>query len=92
MDRINPTPDQIVLKKFEAPKETPGGLVLPDNVTAVENSDKIGAVTEIGVNIELVKVGDKVVFSHNYATAVDFGGKETRRIFVNEGNILAILT
>ena len=89
MDIKETAADVIVVKQFEKPKETPGGIVLPQNVTAEANSDKIGVVCNIGSDIDCVEIGDIVAFSHNFAQAVNLGKKI--RIFLKKENILAIL-
>jgi co-chaperonin GroES (HSP10) len=79
----------IVLKQLEKKTTSPGGIVMPQNVSAEANSDKIGVVCHIGSDIDCVKVGDTIAFSHNYANVVNFGDKV--RIFIGKDNVLAIL-
>ncbi len=89
MEIKEPAENIIVLKQIEKVTETPGGIVLPQNVTQVANSDKVAVVENIGASIDCVEVGDVVVFSHAFATVVNFGDQV--RIFVKAGNILATL-
>lgn len=91
MFEITPTKGIIVLKEYEQSTESEGGIVLPKTAQKTPNSDKIGVVTHVGSDIEIVKVGDVVAFSHAYATAVNFG-RENTRVFVKAENILGILT
>lgn len=86
---LNPTKDTIVLKRYEQPKETPGGIALPDNVSREANSDKIAEVTCVGEDVKIVSPGDKVAWSPFNAVAVNFGSKTGTLFFCKEENILA---
>ena len=79
----------IVLKQLEKKLRSPGGIVLPETAQQEANSDKIGVVCHIGKDIDCVKIGDMIAFSHAYANVVNFGDKV--RIFIRKENVLAIL-
>lgn len=85
---IEPRPHVIVVKKTEPPKESPGGIVLPDNVQ-MPNADKLAVVTHVGEDVKCVSVGDSVIFSRQFVDVVVIG-KETYA-FCTEKHILAIL-
>lgn len=84
-----PAKDVIVLKKYDPPKQSEGGIVIPESATKEPNVDKVGEVLHVGSDIKCVKVGDKVAFSHYGANVVNLGGEML--VFVKEENILAIL-
>ena len=84
--------DCIVLKRYEPPKESAGGIVLPDNVRQEANADKIAEVAEVGEDVTVVSVGDKVAWSPFNAVAVNFGADTGTLFFVKEENILAKIT
>jgi len=89
--KLVPTPETIILKRIVKPTETPGGLVLPENVSQDMNSDKIGEVIEVGSKVKLVKIGDKVAFNHYNASAVNFGRDIGTLVFCADVNILAVI-
>ena len=88
---LAPSPKVIVLKKIEQATKTLGGLIIPDNASAEANSQKTAEVCEVGKDVKLVKIGDKVAFNHYNATAVNFGRETGTLIFCVEDNILAII-
>ncbi len=87
---IEPRPEVIVLELYEPPKESKGGIILPD-IAKQPNTNKIGKITHVGSAIEAVKVGDVVAFSPSYVDVIAFG-QDDIKIFCGEKNILAILT
>jgi co-chaperonin GroES (HSP10) len=86
---LKAAPDQIVLKRYEPPNKSEGGIALPQRMQKEPNSDKIGEVVEVGENVTLVRIGDRVAVNLAYAIAVNFGGQTGTLIFVKEENILA---
>jgi len=74
---IKPLQDRVVVKRVEEPKQTKGGIIIPD--TAKEKPSEgiveavgIGRVSNDGKTIPMeVKVGDKVLFSK-------YGGHELK--------------
>jgi len=89
--QLVPSPKTIILKRIDKPTETPGGLILPENASPEGNSDKIGEVIEVGSEVKLVKIGDRVAFNHYNASAVNFGRETGTLVFVVEENILAVI-
>jgi co-chaperonin GroES (HSP10) len=88
---LTPTKDQIVLKKYEPPTQSEGGIMFPQNMTKKPNSDKVAEVVEVGKDVTIVKAGDKVAVNPAYSVAVDFGAQIGTLCFVKEENILAII-
>jgi len=89
--QLVPSPKTIILKRIDKPTETPGGLILPENASPEGNSDKIGEVIEVGSEVKLVKIGDRVAFNHYNASVVNFGRETGTLVFVVEENILAVI-
>lgn len=88
--QIVPTKDVIVLERIMAPKQSAGGIVIPDNAQKQMNADKTAKVVEVGDAVKgLVEVGDKVVFSPYNVSAVVL--EERQLIFCKEENILAVV-
>lgn len=87
--KLMPTKDVIVLKRIEPPKESDGGIIMPQGVQQAPNSDKLAVVSAVGDDVTLVKVGDKVAWSPFNAVAVDFGSSTGTLFFCKEENILA---
>jgi co-chaperonin GroES (HSP10) len=82
--------DVIVLERIMAPKESAGGIALPDNARAQMNADKTAMVIDIGAKVETICIaGDKVVFSPFNVNAVVLEGRNL--IFCKAENILAVV-
>jgi co-chaperonin GroES (HSP10) len=86
-----PSKDVIVLKRYDPPKETEGGIVLPQSAQREANADKIAEVTCVGEDVTRVNPGDKVAWSPFNAVAVNFGQTTGTLFFVKEENILATI-
>ena len=83
--------DVIVLERIMAPKQTAGGIVLPDNALKQMNADKTAKVVQLGGDVEsIAKVGDIVVFSPAYVNAVVL--EKRQLIFAKAKNILAVVS
>ena len=83
--------DVIVLERIMAPKQTAGGIVLPDNAQKQMNADKTAKVVQLGGDVEsIAKVGDIVVFSPAYVNAVVL--EKRQLIFAKAKNILAVVS
>lgn len=82
--------DVIVLERIMAPKESAGGIALPDNARAQMNADKTAKVVDIGGAVETIcVVGDKVVFSPFNVNVVVLENRNL--IFCKGENILAVV-
>lgn len=82
-----PRPHVIIVQQIDLPKESPGGIVLPDNVDQ-PNGNKLAVVTHVGDDVDCVEVGDGVVFSRQFADFVAIGSEVYA--FITEKHILAI--
>ena len=88
--KIEPRPNVIVLELYEPPKESEGGIIIPDNAQQ-PNTNKIGTITHVGEDIDFLTVGDIVAFSPAYVNVIAFS-QDDIKIFAKEENILAILS
>lgn len=88
--------DKVVVKPIEAPKETPGGILLPDSVQK-QRADQ-GVITAVGgghVNSDGsitsldVEVGDAIFFSRFGLNEIDFAGEKF--FVVAERDILSVV-
>lgn len=76
-----PLRDFLLVEKAESPKQTAGGLFMPDTVedkvvTGTVVAVGSGRVTSDGKVVPLeVSMGDKVVFNKNYAVELKDGDK-----------------
>jgi chaperonin GroES len=92
---VKPLHDRVVVKRIEAEKVSPGGIIIPDTakekplegeVVAVGN----GLVLNDGAVRELdVKVGDRVLFSPYAGTEVKIDGE--LRLVMRESDIVGTL-
>ena len=84
--------DVVVLEEIMAPKESAGGIALPDNARAQMNADKTAKIVDIGEDLKdaFFKVGDTVVWSPAYVNVVVLGKRNL--VFCREQNILAVIS
>lgn len=88
--KIFPSKDVVVVEKVAAPKESAGGIVIPDKAQKQMNADKLSTVIAIGKDIEgSFKVGDKVVVSPFNSVVANIEGRNIG--FCREDNILAVI-
>ena len=95
MTKIRPLADKVLVRRLEAEKKTPGGIVLPDSAKEKPKRGKIIAVGE-GKLLDdgsrgkmQVKKGDEVLFSSYAGTEITVDGKEM--LIMSEDDILAII-
>jgi co-chaperonin GroES (HSP10) len=82
--------DVIVLERIMAPKQSDGGIMLPDIAQTQMNADKTAKVVDMGKDVKsIAKVGDTVVFSPAYVNAVVL--EKRQLIFCTAKNILAVV-
>lgn len=93
--KLIPNCGRIVVKRDEAAKATPGGIVLPDNA---KDKPKMGKVLSVGVGRLLdsgeratmtVKEGDRVLFGAYAGAEVEV--EDQRYLILNEEDILGVL-
>ena len=77
---LKPLRDYLLVSKNDMPKQTAGGLFVPDtvdekNVTGTVLAVGSGRLTSNGITVPLeVSVGDKVMFNKNYAIELKLDG------------------
>lgn len=89
--QIKPLGDRILIEKVEAEEKTAGGIVLP---TSAQEQPSIANVIAISEEIQnekkdLLRVGDKVIFSKFSGTEVKNEGKTY--LIVKWPDILAVV-
>ena len=77
---IKPLGDRLLIEKVEAEEKTVSGIVLPQSAKEQPSIAIVRAISEELSKDErrknLVKVGDKVIFSKYSGTEIKDGGKE----------------
>lgn len=91
--QIKPIGDRVLIEKVEAEEKTAGGIVLP---SSAQEQPSIANVIEISEEIkkdekkkDLIKVGDRVIFSKFAGTEVKNEGKTY--LIVKWPDILAVV-
>lgn len=79
----------IVLVRQNPPKEKVGGIYLPQN--SRDLYEDIGIVEAVGLEVETVKVGDKVLFKRQPNSALPEEEWENL-LMLKEENIMAVIT
>ena len=92
---LKPLEDRIVVKQDEAPKESPGGIIIPDPVKEKPQQGTVmaigeGKVADNGQRIEMsVKACDTILYGKYSGTEIEVDGEEY--IIMRESDVLAIL-
>lgn len=87
--KIKPLDDRVLIQLVESEEKTEGGIIIPD--TAKEKP-VMGKVIEVGTDEdlrELIKAGDKVVFSKYGGDDISIGTEEYK--IIPRADILAIV-
>ncbi len=87
--KLKPIDDRVVIEPTEIEEKNVGGIIIPD--TAKEKP-QIGKVIAVGTDEELkeiVKKGDKILYSKYGGTEVEIGDKKL--LIVSRSDILAIV-
>ena len=93
--KIRPLHDRVIVKRLEAERTSPGGIVIPDSATEKPSQGKIvatgkGKILEDGkVRALDVKVGDKILFGKYSGTEVKIDGEEL--LVMREEDIMAVI-
>lgn len=91
--KLKPLGERVVIKKLEAKEKTDSGIILAGSAKEEPKlAEIIGISEEILSNDEiknLVKIGDRVVFSEYAGNKVDLNGEEV--IVIELENILAVV-
>ena len=93
--KIRPLHDRLLVRRLEADRASPGGIVIPDSVA--EKPDQ-GAVVAVGKGKILksgqvlpcdVKVGDKILFGKYSGTEVKVEGEDL--VVMREEDVMAVI-
>ena len=84
---IKPLGERVLIKQTEQEEVTKSGIVLPG--TASKEKPIIGEVLAIGVKVEDIKVGNKVIFEKYSGTEIKDG--EESYLILEKDNVLAIV-
>ena len=91
--KLRPIGDKLVIEMVEAEEKTASGIVLPNSA---KEAPSVARVLAIGDEIlkdkdkkDLIKVGDKIIFSKYAATEVKLENKEYRVVKI--ADVLAVV-
>ncbi|GBF92958.1 hypothetical protein Rsub_05794 [Raphidocelis subcapitata] len=82
---VKPAGDRVLVKVDKEEGKTQGGVLLP---TVAQNKPTAGAVVGLG-DVELVKSGDRVVYSKYAGTELAIGGDE--HVLLKEEDVIGVL-
>ena len=96
--KVRPIDERVLLKVVEEEERKVGGIIIPD--TASKERPQIGEVIAVGDDVvirdqdkkslsQIVKIGDKVLFSKYGGTEVKIDNEEF--LLVNRSDILGVL-
>jgi len=92
---LKPLYDNVLVKKVEQAKETPGGILIPTSVQEAHTESVVlavgsGKVLADGTNLNLqVKVGDKVLVQKYAGLELKMDGEDV--LMLKESDILAVV-
>ena len=93
--KIRPLHDRVIVRREEEERTSPGGIVIPDNVTEKPIQ---GCITAVGKGKILedgevrpldVEVGDRVLFGKYSGTEVKLDGEEL--LVMREEDVMAVI-
>jgi len=87
--KLKPLDDRVVIKVTEIAEKNVGGIIIPD--TAKEKP-QIGEIIAVGTDeelVDLVKVGDKILYAKYGGTEIDI--ENEKLIIISRSDILAIV-
>ena len=73
--KIRPLRDNVLIRIIEEPKEIESGIIIADTVKEFKKSIE-GEVIAIGLQVDNVKVGDKIIFNTIKVNNVKIDNKE----------------
>jgi chaperonin GroES len=85
--KIQPLAEYVVAVSEEPETKTASGLYLPDNAT---EKPKVAKAIAVGKDVKQIKVGDRIIYKHDYNTTDVKLGSE-KYIVVKEEDILATI-
>ena len=92
---VRPLYDRVLVKRFDEPEKSRGGLFLPETAKEKPLQGEVLAVGEGRVNDDgsvsplQIKAGDRVVFSKYAGTEIKVDGED--RLILREDDILGVL-
>ena len=86
--KINPVEERAVIKPIQEEERKVGSLYIPDTVN--KERPQIGEVIAVSDDLEIAKVGDKVVYAKYGGTEIKIDDEEY--LIVARGDILAVIT
>lgn len=91
---IRPLHDRIVVRRTEEEQKTAGGILLPGSAQEKPQQGEViavgnGQITDNGVRVLDVKVGDKVLFGQYAGQTVKVDGEEL--LIMKESDVLGVL-
>lgn len=93
---VTPLADRVLVRLTTAERVTPGGLIIPDNVSTVQGHLK-GHVLAVGTGVRSKKgfkrpldvmIGDQIYFSERASTKISFNGEDLH--IVRESDVLGV--
>jgi chaperonin GroES len=85
--KIQPLFDKVLIQPEKAEEKTASGIYIPD--TAKQDKPQFGEIIAIGEKVNMVKIGQKVVFAKYGPVELTLEGQEY--LIVKEEDILATL-
>jgi len=92
---LKPLSDRIVVKQVEAPKETPGGIIVPESAQEKPQEGTViavgdGRISDSGELIPMsVKACDTIIYGKYSGTEIEVNGENY--IIMRESDVLAIV-
>lgn len=89
-----PLHDRVLVRRLEEQRQSPGGIIIPDNAAEKPTQGEIIAVgtgknTDKGVLPLSVKVGDTVLFGKYSGTEIKLNGQDF--VIMREDDIMAVV-
>jgi len=86
---LKPLDDRLVIEPVVIEEKNVGGIIIPDTAKEKPNMGTVIAVGNDEELQEIVKVGDKVLYSKYGGTEIDFEAK--KYLIVSRSDVLAIV-
>lgn len=83
---MKPLRNMLIVKPEASPEKTPGGILLPENVSSKSH---YGIVVSVGSSCKDISVGDKILYSEYTATQIEKDGEIF--IVMKDKDVLCIL-
>ncbi len=83
---VQPLGMRVLVRPIEQEAKTASGLILPDSA---KEKPQIGEVVAVGDEVEMVKVGQKILFPKYTGTEIKLDGVD--HIIMEDGDLLAVV-